>query len=99
MEFGLAFIIGWCGTYWPWRWRGPVGPGRDPDDPWPPNCWVCGPIIGGIAAVILEATVGKQVGTGLLEDGMLWFFTGAFGSSLIGGLIGTLRGGGPSRNA
>lgn len=94
MEYGLAFLFGWCGTYWPFRWRFPGGGGGgSPDDPWPPNCRVCGPIVGGIAAIILEATIGKQIGTGLIEDGLLWFAAGAFGSSLVGGVIDMARGG------
>jgi hypothetical protein len=98
MEYFIAFMIGWCGTYWPRRFPIPIGPGpRDPDDPWPPNCPVCGPIIGGIAAVVLEATIGREVGTGLIEDGVLSFFAGAFGSTLVGGLL-SLGKRGPAAN-
>ena len=88
MEYFLAFMVGWCGTYWPRRFPFPVGPGPwDPNDPWPPGCEVCGPILGGLAAVVLEAVFGREVGTGLIEDSVLWFFAGAFGSSLVGGLM------------
>ena len=54
MEYLLVAIIGWCGTYWPRRFPLPGGGGYpNPDDPWPPYCPVCGPIIGAIAAVAM----------------------------------------------
>ena len=88
MEYLLAGIIGWCGTYWPRRFPLPApGPYPNPDDPWPPNCPVCGPIIGAIAAVILWMVLKEEFGEGLGQLVVISFFGGAFGSSLIGGLL------------
>lgn len=78
MALFLAFMFGWVGGYWPKRW--------DPDDPWPPNCPVCGALLGGIAAIILEA-FGKPAATGLFEHAVLDFFVGAFAATLVGGLL------------
>ena len=91
MEYLLAAIVGWCGTYWPRRFvpRGPVpGGGFDPDNPWPPNCPVCGPFVGAIAGIVAFVVLSPRFGTGMAEIAVLSFFGGAFGSSLIGGLIG-----------
>jgi hypothetical protein len=91
MGYLIAFIVGWCGTYWPRRF-GPIGGGSggggvDPGDPWPPNCPMCGAIIGGFGALIFEAAVGARIGETFFEDTALWFFVGAFASSLVGGLL------------
>ena len=82
MALFLAFMFGWVGGSWTRRW--------DPDDPWPPNCWVCGGILGGIAAVILEA-VGNPGANGLIEHAVLDFFVGAFAATLVGGLLGLAK--------
>ena len=90
MGYFLAFIVGWCGTYWPRRFPpiGGGGPGpRDPSDPWPPNCPMCGPLIGGIAALIFEAAVGAEIGRTFFEDVAAWFFVGAFAASAVGSLM------------
>jgi hypothetical protein len=78
MALFLAFMFGWVGGYWPRHW--------DPDDVWPPNCPMCGAILGGIAAVILEAVL-KPVATGVIEHAVLDFFVGAFASTLVAGLL------------
>ncbi len=88
-ELILAAIIGWCGTYWPRRFPLPVPPGPypNPDDPWPPNCPVCGAIIGAIAAVVLWLVLGDQFGDTVLDVAVVSFFGGAFGATLVGGLM------------
>lgn len=93
-EYILAAIVGWCGTYWPRRWPLPPGPSPypNPDDPWPPNCPVCGAIIGAIAGVILWKVLEPRYGDGFLEVAVMAFFGGAFGASLVGGLLGLVRG-------
>lgn len=94
MDLILAGIIGWCGTWWPRRWPFPPGGGGgNPDDPWPPNCPVCGPLIGAISAVVLWVVLGDEIGGGIAELAIVSFFTGAFGSSLIGGVLSLARGG------
>lgn len=96
MEYLLVAIIGWCGTYWPRRFPLPGGGGYpNPDDPWPPYCPVCGPIIGAIAAVILWIVLREDFGEGFGQLVVISFFGGAFGSSLIGGLMSLGRRGGP----
>ena len=88
MNFIIPFIVGWCGTGWPWRFPWPRGGGgTDPGDPWPDNCPMCGGIIGGIAAVVLEIILQNQLadvgfGARLAVD----FFAGSFAASLIGGV-------------
>jgi hypothetical protein len=90
----LAAIIGWCGTGWPIRFPRPIGGGGggfDPDNPWPPNCPMCGQIIGAISAVILVAVLGPSV-DGLLGLATVAFFGGSFGSNLVGNLRGMMKG-------
>jgi len=95
MNFILPFIVGWCGTGWPWHPRigGGGGGGTDPDNPWPTNCPVCGGILGGLAAIVLEMVLAQQlanVGFGghLAVD----FFAGSFAVSLVSGLVGLVSG-------
>jgi hypothetical protein len=84
----IAAIIGWCGTGWPIRF--PIGGGGGTgggDDPWPPNCPMCGQIVGAISAVILVAVLGSTIeSAGLIGLATFSFFAGSFGSSLIGGI-------------
>lgn len=90
MSWLLPFIVGWCGTGWPFRWPRPKGGGGwvfDPDWPWPPNCIVCAGIIGGLSAVILEATLQPLIGD--FRPGPLlavYFFSGSFGASVVSGI-------------
>jgi hypothetical protein len=87
----IAAIVGWCGTGWPIRFPrgGGGGGGFDPDNPWPPNCPMCGQIIGAISAVILVAVLGPSFeGSGLFGLVTLSFFAGSFGSNLVGNLRG-----------
>jgi len=70
----IVAIAGWCGTGWPRRF--PVvggGGGVEPGD-WPPNCWVCGPLVGAISAVILVAVLGSAVETAGLGGLMAFSF-------------------------
>ena len=86
----LAAIAGGCGTYWPRRWPGGTGGGGgfDPDNPWPPNCRVCGLIVGAISAVILVAVLETTIASsGLFGLLAVSFLTGSFGSNFIGGLL------------
>jgi hypothetical protein len=85
----IAAIVGWCGTGWPLHFpRVGGGGGVEPGD-WPPNCPMCGQIIGAISAVILVAVVGPHFeSSGLLGLGAIAFFGGSFGSNLIGGIRG-----------
>jgi len=93
MEWILPAIIGWCGTRWPIHFGGGGGGGFDPDNPWPPNCPVCGPIIGAISAVILVAVIGSQYKeAGFLGTVAISFFGGNFGSNLVGSIVGMARG-------
>jgi len=87
----IAAIVGWCGTGWPFRFpRVGGGGGVEPGD-WPPNCPMCGQIIGAISAVILVSVLGSHFeGSGLLGLVTLSFFAGSFGSNLIGNLRGMM---------
>lgn len=85
-DFILAAIIGWCGTGWPIRFPNVPGGGVEPGD-WPPNCPMCGQLIGAISAVILVAVLGTNIaGSGLLGLALLSFFGGSFGSNLVANL-------------
>ena len=89
----LAAIVGWCGTGWPFRFpRGTGGGGGfDPDNPWPPNCPMCGQLIGAISAVILVAVLETTIaGSGLVGLVTVSFFAGSFGSNLVGNLRGLM---------
>jgi hypothetical protein len=89
----LAAIIGWCGTGWPIHFRGGGGGGGVEPGDWPPNCWVCGPLVGAISAVILVAVLESTIASsGLVGLATVAFFGGSFGSSLIGGLRSTMSG-------
>jgi hypothetical protein len=91
----IAAFVGWCGTYWPHWPRLPGGTGGgggfDPDNPWPPNCPMCGQIIGAISAVILAAVLEKTIeGNGLFGLMAISFFAGSFGSNFVGNLRGLM---------
>ena len=88
----IAAIIGWCGTGWPIRFPNVPGGGVEPGD-WPPNCPMCGAIVGAISAVILVAVLGSNIaGGGFVGLATLAFFGGSFGSKLVGGLRGMMAG-------
>jgi hypothetical protein len=89
MDWILAGIIGWCGTGWPIHFRGGGGGGVEPGD-WPPNCWVCGPLIGAISGIVIVYALGSHYAeAGLLGTATLAFFGGSFGSKLVGGVVST----------
>jgi hypothetical protein len=89
MEYIIPFIVGWCGTGWPWRFHGPIGGGgTDPDNPWPDNCPMCGGILGGIAAIVLEIVLRQQLAdVGFGGHLAIDFFAGSFAVSLVGGAM------------
>lgn len=94
MQWLLLAIIGWCGTGWPWRFGGRGGgTSPDPDNPWPPNCWVCGGLIGSLSAIVIYPMVSTLVAdagfTGMVVTA---FAAGSFGNSLVGGIVGMVRG-------
>jgi hypothetical protein len=97
MDWIIPAVIGWCGTYWPIRLRFPPGGGGgggfDPDNPWPPNCAVCGGIIGSIAAVIINILVGPIIReAGFFAMAVTAFAAGSAANGLIGGIVGMIRG-------
>ena len=92
MQWLLLAIIGWCGTGWPWHFRGGGGSGNDPDNPWPPNCWVCGGIIGSLSAIVIYPMVSSLVtDAGFTGMVVTAFAAGSFGNSLVGGVVGMIR--------
>ena len=92
MDWLIPAIIGWCGTYWRPKLPGGGG-GRDPDDPWPPNCWVCGGIIGAISAVVINPAVAPALtDAGFFCHALVSFMAGAVGNHLIGGGVGMMMG-------
>src|SRR5258708_36216858 len=98
MNWLLPIIVGWCGTGWPFKcWGGRGGGGFDPDWPWPPNCWVCGGLLGAISAGIVDPMIMSQFNdAGLGGRIAVDFFAGGFGRTVIGGLYGLVGG---KRNA
>jgi len=89
MNFIIPFIVGWCGTGWPWHIHVPGGGGGggDPGDPWP-GCTVCGGILGGIAAIIFEIVLAQQLAdVGFGGHLALDFFAGSFAVGLVGGAL------------
>jgi hypothetical protein len=93
MDWLISGIIGWCGTGWPRRFPGGGGGGRpDPEDPWPPNCPMCGGFVGALSAVVIYALVGGQLASaGFLGMAVTSFAAGSVGNSLVGGIVGRLR--------
>ena len=84
-DFILAAIVGWCGTGWPIHLKIPNVPGGLEPGDWPPNCPMCGQIIGAISAVILVVVLGTNIQTaGIVGVAVVAFFGGSFGSNLIG---------------
>ena len=77
MDWLIPAIIGWCGTGWPWRFPIPSGGGGgfDPDNPWPPNCPMCG-LIPKFAGALLAVLVIRELG-GII------FVSGSFGLTII----------------
>jgi hypothetical protein len=97
MEWLVYAILGYCGTRWPRRFPGGGGGGGgfDPDNPWPPNCPICGGIIGAISAVLVLYLVGPQfANAGFFALAVISFAAGVVGDSLVGGLVGMARRGG-----
>ena len=96
MDWIIPALIGWCGTYWPRRLPFPVGGGGggfDPDNPWPPNCIVCGGIIGSLGAVIINILVGPIIAeAGFFASALTSFAAGSAINGLVGGLVGMIRG-------
>jgi len=87
MEYVLAAIVGWCGTGWPIRFPSVGGGGIEPGD-WPPNCPMCGRLVGAIAGVIVVNVLGSMYAdAGFLGTVTLAFFGGSFGSQLVGGIL------------
>jgi len=96
MDWLVIAIIGWCGTGWPRRFPGGggTGGGFDPDNPWPPNCPMCGGVIGAVAALVVNYAVGAHfANAGFIGMAIISFAAGSVGNSLIGGLVGMARGG------
>ena len=85
MELFIAFIVGWCGTGWPLRLPPPGGwgGGIEPGD-WPPNCPMCGRIVGGLAGLLVVLIAGSAfAGAGLFGTVALAFFGGSFGNEAV----------------
>jgi hypothetical protein len=87
MDLILAAIVGWCGTGWPIRFPYVGGGGGVEPGDWPPNCPVCGPIVGALAGAVIVYAFGSHFASaGMLGTVTLAFFGGSFGASLIGGI-------------
>jgi hypothetical protein len=92
MEYVLVALAGWVGSGWPVaassRGRGGAGL-PNPDDPNPPLCWVCGLVVGAVAAVIFWALLGRQIAPdgGLIPMVLVGFLAGSAGASLVGGVL------------
>jgi hypothetical protein len=93
MEWLVYAIIGWCGTGWPRHFGGGTGGGGvDPDNPWPPNCPMCGGVIGAISAVVLNYVIGAHFAdAGFFATALISFAAGSVGNSLVGGIVGMAR--------
>jgi len=92
MDWLVYALIGWCGTGWPRRFPGGTGGGFDPDNPWPPNCPMCGGVIGAIAALVVNYLVGPQFASnGFFAMALISFAAGSVGNSLVGGIVGMAR--------
>jgi hypothetical protein len=94
MDWLIPAIIGWCGTGWPWRWRFPGGGGGgfDPDNPWPPNCAVCGlitDIAGAVVAVlVVQALAGNELVSGLAGITIVSLAAGKVGGDIVNAIGG-----------
>ena len=92
MDWLISGIIGWCGTGWPRRFHGGGGGGGGDPDPWPPNCPMCGGIIGARSAIVINQIVaGHIAGGGFFATAVISFAAGYVGNSLIGGIVGLMR--------
>ena len=90
MDWLIWGIIGWCGTRWPWHIGG--GGGGD-TDPWPPNCWVCGGLIGFVAAILVAHLTGLSfAANGILTTTVVALASGKVGRDIVGTAIGMARG-------
>ena len=85
MDFLLAAIVGWCGTGWPIRFPSVGGGGGVEPGDWPPNCPMCGGIVGSLSAILVVYIFGATYASaGLLGTVTLAFFGGSFGSQFLG---------------
>jgi hypothetical protein len=97
IDWLVPAIIGWCGTGWPFPFprgggTGGGGGGFDPDNPWPPNCPMCGGVIGAISAIVINSLVGEHFASaGFLGMVLISFAAGSVGNSLVGGIVGLFR--------
>jgi hypothetical protein len=92
IDWLVPAIIGWCGTGWPFRFPRGGGGGFDPDNPWPPNCPMCGGVIGAISAIVINSLVGEHFASaGFLGTVVISFAAGSVGNSLVGGIVGLFR--------
>ncbi len=93
MDWIIPAIVGWCGTGWPWRFPFPSGGGgTGPDDPWPPNCPMCGlitKIAGAILAVIIvNVLAGNELINGLAAMTVVSLAAGKVGGDIVNALGG-----------
>jgi hypothetical protein len=94
MDWIIPAIVGWCGTGWPWRFPFPSGGGGgfDPDNPWPPNCPMCGlvtKLAGAIlAVVIVNVLAGNEVINGLAAVTVVSLAAGKVGGDIVNSLGG-----------
>lgn len=59
---------------------------------------MCGGVIGAISAILVINLVGEQfAGAGFFAMAAISFAAGSVGNSLIGGIVGRLRGNSPQR--
>ena len=94
MDWLVYALIGICGTGWPRRFPGGGGGGGgfDPDNPWPPNCPMCGAVIGAISAVVVIYLAGAQfANAGFFGLALISFAAGSAGNTLVGGIVRLFR--------
>ena len=95
MEWLLIGLLGWCGNdilrFRPPRGTG--GGGFDPDNPWPPNCIVCGGLIGALTALlvlpVLNASIASAGFAGVVVASLA---AGRVGGDIVGNIVGLIRG-------
>jgi hypothetical protein len=98
MDWLIPAIVGWCGTGWPWRWPLPSGGGGgfDPDNPWPPNCPMCGLItkLAGalVAVLVVRALAGNELVNGLAAVTVVSLAAGKVGGDVVNAVGGMFRG-------
>jgi hypothetical protein len=87
----IPAVIGWCGTKWPWHIGG--GGGGGDGDPWPPNCAVCGPLIGALSALVINQLVGHSLAeAGFFANAFVSLVAGKVGSDIVGNVARLARG-------